>query len=153
MDGALGDAHLHRPPRRFVRTSTLTSLSLSSPIGTPSPTLSTVVSPHATRSHQLMCVIHTAPETSILVERALHQAWRAVAASPLQAAVASPRGLLRHCFLTAADHVPDLIVDSSLRVSRTSYMSSSPSLSSTAAAPSGSFGLVLESLGSPPCFV
>ena len=39
-------------------------------------------------------------------------------ASPLRAVVASPRGLLRHCFLTAADHVPDLIVDSSLRASR-----------------------------------
>ena len=38
--------------------------------------------------------------------------------SPLRAAVASPRGLLRRCFLTTADHVPDLIVDSSLRAPR-----------------------------------
>ena len=56
--------------------------------------------------------------TSVLVERALHRARRAVAASPLRAAVASPRGLLRRCFLTAVDHVPDLIVDSSLRAPR-----------------------------------
>ena len=98
--------------RRLVRTSTFAG-SLS-----PSPTSSTVVSPHATRSDQPMCVIHPALATSVLIERALHRAWRAVAASPLQAAVASPRGLLRHCFLTAADHVPDLIVDSSLRASR-----------------------------------
>ena len=39
-------------------------------------------------------------------------------ASPLRAVVASPRGLLRHCFLTAVDHVPDLIVDSSRHASR-----------------------------------
>ena len=32
--------------------------------------------------------------------------------------MASPRGLFRRCFLTAADHVHDFIVDSSLRVSR-----------------------------------
>ena len=32
--------------------------------------------------------------------------------------MASPRGLLRRCFLTAADHVPGLIVDSSLRAPR-----------------------------------
>ena len=32
--------------------------------------------------------------------------------------MASPRGLLRRCFLTAADHIHDFIVDSSLRVSR-----------------------------------
>ena len=30
----------------------------------------------------------------------------------------STRGLLRRCFFTAADHVPDLIVDSSLRAPR-----------------------------------
>jgi hypothetical protein len=30
----------------------------------------------------------------------------------------STRGLLRCCFFTAADHVPDLIVDSSLRAPR-----------------------------------
>jgi len=65
-----------------------------------------------------MCVIHPASVTSVLVERALHRARRAVAASPLRAAVASPRGLLRRCFLTAVDHVPDLIVDSSLRAPR-----------------------------------
>ena len=32
--------------------------------------------------------------------------------------MASPRRLLRCCFLTAVDHIPDLIVDSSLRASR-----------------------------------
>jgi len=69
-DGALGDAHLHRPPRRFVCTSTLAGLSSSSPIGKPSPTLPTVISPHATRSDQPTCVIHPAPVTSVLIERA-----------------------------------------------------------------------------------
>ena len=38
--------------------------------------------------------------------------------SPLEAAVASPRGLLCRCFLTAIDHIPNLIVDSSLRAPR-----------------------------------
>ena len=70
MDGALGDARLHRPPRRFYRTSTLAGSSSSSPIGTPSPTSSTVISPHATRSDQPTCVIQPAPVTSVLVERA-----------------------------------------------------------------------------------
>jgi len=107
----------HRLHRRLVRTSTFAGSSSPSPIGTPSPTSPTVVSPRATRSDQPMCVIH-ASVTSVLVERALHRARRAVAASPLRAAVASPRGLLRRCFLTAVDHVPDLIVDSSLRAPR-----------------------------------
>ena len=79
MDGALGDAHLHCPPRRFVRTSTFAGSSSPSPIGTPSPTSPTVVSPHATRSDQPMCVIHPAPVTSVLVKRALHRARRAAA--------------------------------------------------------------------------
>ena len=65
-----------------------------------------------------MCVIHLAPVTSVLVERAIHRARKAAAALPLRAAVASPCGLLRRCFLTAVDHVPDLIVDSSLRAPR-----------------------------------
>ena len=65
-----------------------------------------------------MCVIHSAPVTSVLVERALHQARRAIVAPPLRKVVASPRGLLRRCFLTAVDPVPDLIVDSSLRAPR-----------------------------------
>src|SRR6185312_8995587 len=67
MDGALGDAHLHCPPHRFVRTSTFAGSSSPSPIGTPSPTSPTVVSPHATRSDQPMCVIHPAPVMSVLV--------------------------------------------------------------------------------------
>ena len=113
MAGTLGGARLRRRlHRRLVRTSTFAGLS------SPSPTSPTVVSPHATRSDQPMCVIHLASVTSVLVERALHRARRAVAASSLRAAVASPRGLLRRCFLTAVDHVPDLIVDSSLRAPR-----------------------------------
>ena len=76
--------------RRLVRTSTFAGSSSPSSIGTPSPTSPTVIFTHATRSDQLMCVIHPAPVTSILVERALHRARRAVAASPLRAAVASP---------------------------------------------------------------
>ena len=66
--------------RRLVRTSTFAGSSSPSPIGTPSPTLPTVVSPHATRSDQPMCVIHPASVTFVLVERALHRARRAVAA-------------------------------------------------------------------------
>jgi len=58
--------------RRLVRTSIFADLSSLPPIGTPSPTLTTVVSPHATRSGQPTCVIHPAPVTSVLVERALH---------------------------------------------------------------------------------
>ena len=61
----------HRPPSppcHFVRTSTLAGLSSSSPIGAPSPTSPTIVSPHAIRSDQAMCVIHPAPVTSVLVE-------------------------------------------------------------------------------------
>jgi len=107
MAGTLGGARLRRRlHRRLVRTSTFAGSSSPSPIGTPSPTSPTVVSPHATRSDQPMCVIHLASVTSVLVERALHRARRAVAASPLRAAVASPRGLLRRCFLTAVDHIP-----------------------------------------------
>ena len=44
MDSVLGDARLHRPPRRFVRTSTLAGSSSPPPIGTPSPTSPTVAS-------------------------------------------------------------------------------------------------------------
>ena len=47
MDGALGDAHLCRPPRRLVRTSIFAGSSLPPPIGTPPPTSPIVVSPHA----------------------------------------------------------------------------------------------------------
>jgi len=64
-------AHLSCPSCRFVHTSTLADLSSSSPTGTPSPTSATVVSAHATRSDQPMCVIHPAPVTSVLIERAL----------------------------------------------------------------------------------
>jgi len=44
MDSVLGDARLHRPPRRFVRTSTLAGSSSPPLIGTPSPTSPTVAS-------------------------------------------------------------------------------------------------------------
>ena len=65
MDGALGDARLRPSLRRLVHTSYFAGSSSPSPIGTPSPTSPTVVSPHATRSDQPMCVIHPAPVTSV----------------------------------------------------------------------------------------
>ena len=151
MAGTLGGARLRRRlHRRLVRTSTFAGSS------SPSPTSPTVVSPHATRSDQPMCVIHPAPATSILIERALHRAWRAVAASPLQAAAAPPVVSLA----VASSPPPTTSTTSSLTNrcasrawSSSSCTGSSPSPSSTATAQSRSFGLVLENLGSPPCFV
>jgi len=118
MDGALGDAHPHCPPRRFVRTSTFAGSSSPSPIGTPSPTSPTVVSPHATRSEQPMCVIHPAPVTSVLVLRASSPSMEGCRCFASSGSRGATRGLLRRCILTAADYVHDLIVDLSLRVSR-----------------------------------
>jgi len=118
MDGALGDAHLHCPPRRFVRTSTFAGSSSPSPIGTPSPTSPTVVSPHATRSDQPMCVIHPAPVTSVLVLRASSPSMEGCRCFASSGSRGATRGLLRRCILTAADYVHDLIVDLSLRVPR-----------------------------------
>jgi len=130
MAGTLGGACLRRRLHcRLVRTSTFAGSSSPSSIGTPSPTSPTVVSPHATRSDQPMCVIHPAPVTSVLVERAV--------SAPLTASPTSSS--TRRC--------------ASRAWSSSSCTSSSPSLSSAAAASSGLFGLVLENLGSSPRFV
>jgi len=104
--------------RRLVRTSTFAGSSSPSPSGTPAPTSPTVVSPHATRSDQPMCVIHPAPVTSVLVLRASSPSMEGCRCFASSGSRGATRGLLRRCILTAADYVHDLIVDLSLRVSR-----------------------------------
>ena len=156
MAGTLGGARLRRRlHRRLVRTSTFAGSSSPSPIGTPSSTSPTVVSPHATRSDQPMCVIHPAPVTSALVLRASSpsmEGCRCFASSGCAPPVIS--------FAVASSLPPTTSTTSSLTYrcasrawSSSSCTGSSPSPSSTAAAPSGSFGLMLDSLDSPPRFV
>jgi hypothetical protein len=47
MDGALGDARLRHPPRRFVRAWIFAGSSLPQPIRTPPPTSPILISPRA----------------------------------------------------------------------------------------------------------
>jgi len=85
--------------RRLVRTSIFADLSSLPPIGTPSPTLTTVVSPHATRSGQPTCVIHPAPVTSVLVERVPSPSMKGCRCIASSSSSSATRGLLRCCLL------------------------------------------------------
>ena len=143
---------------RLVRTSTFAGLSSPPPIGTPSPTSPTDVSPHATRSDQPTCVIHPAPVMFVLVERAPSPSTEGCRCVASLGSSGIPPSLLRRCFLTATDHVHDLVVDyaslCALRVwSSSSCSSSLSSPSSITSASPGSSSLALENPGSPHHFV
>src|SRR6185503_10503604 len=156
MDGALGDAHLCRPPRRLVRTSIFADSSSSRLAHT--------------RSDQPTCAIHLAPVTSVIVLRASSPSMDGGRCFASSGSSGTVRGVPRRCIFTAADYVLDFVHAGhfdrifdivydyvSARLARTwsslSCSSSSSPSSSSAAASSGSSGLAPDHLGLPRRFV
>ena len=149
MAGTLAGARLCR---HVVRPLTFAGSSSPPLIGTPPLTSPTIISPHAARPDQPRCVIHPACVMSVLVVRTPSLSTEGCRCFASSGSSGATCGLLRCCFLTAADHVHDLVVDyASLRALRvwssSSHSSSSSSPLSIAGASPGSSGLALENLG------